>query len=230
MTTATAVTTLYRSYLTVELNAATRAAISDPHRMHQLVSAGYAAHMTDGQPDQRAKLDLLYAVNTTGTTVRLVTQATVAGDWSTTTEITSNNPIIDTDPYSLGDTVAFHITAQPIWKPMSQVQRLGGQGKRRPVPAAQRLDWAQRKLTAAGLNISTITITDTRNERSRALTHRTRSQATNTKGHNQTLVTYQGLATVTDPAALRTAQQTGIGPGRAHGAGLLLLRPTPTTS
>ncbi|MEC3996152.1 type I-E CRISPR-associated protein Cas6/Cse3/CasE [Actinacidiphila sp. DG2A-62] len=40
-------------------------------------------------------------------------------------------------------------------------------------------------------------------------------------GLRLTLTRYDGIATITDPAALRTAILTGIGRGRAFGAGLL---------
>lgn len=40
-----------------------------------------------------------------------------------------------------------------------------------------------------------------------------------------TLADYQGLAEVTDPAALTAAVTAGVGKGKAYGCGLLLLRP-----
>ncbi len=76
--------------------------------------------------------------------------------------------------------------------------------------------WWQRQAEACGLNLHTLESTPldqaagTRRDTNRVVHARTR---------------FDGLATITDPAALSSRLRTGIGRGKAYGCGLLTLAP-----
>lgn len=76
--------------------------------------------------------------------------------------------------------------------------------------------WFNRRTPAIGLQPETLSTYQ--------LTTVTGSQDHN-PGLRLALTRYDGIATITDPDALRTAMLTGIGRGRAFGAGLLTIAP-----
>lgn len=77
--------------------------------------------------------------------------------------------------------------------------------------------WFTSRTTALGLTPQTLTAVQL-------------APVTGTRDHNPglrlTLTRYDGIATITDPEALRTTLLNGIGHGRAFGAGMLTVAPT----
>ncbi|MFE0104541.1 type I-E CRISPR-associated protein Cas6/Cse3/CasE [Streptomyces sp. NPDC059009] len=111
-----------------------------------------------------------------------------------------------------GRLVRYRIDANPI----KTVPVPGQRGKRVPVAGDEALAWWQRQAAKAGLASQLVLdlpqpdVLATRGEAKRI-----RLRA----------IRFEGVATVTDPDALRTAITSGIGQGRAYGLGLLSLAP-----
>ncbi|MDX6740250.1 type I-E CRISPR-associated protein Cas6/Cse3/CasE [Actinocorallia sp. A-T 12471] len=85
-----------------------------------------------------------------------------------------------------------------------------------PLHGAEAEEWWQRQAESSGLSLHTLEstpldqATGTRRDKNRVVHARTR---------------FDGLATVTDPAALSSRLRVGIGRGKAYGCGLLTLAP-----
>ncbi|MFG2378944.1 type I-E CRISPR-associated protein Cas6/Cse3/CasE [Streptomyces sp. NPDC048504] len=112
-----------------------------------------------------------------------------------------------------GRVVRFRIDANPI---KSVVVPGGGRGRRVPVSGEEALAWWERQAARAGLAnelVLDLPQPDVLGSRSEAKRIRLRA------------IRFEGVATVSDPEALRTAITTGIGQGRAYGLGLLSIAP-----
>lgn len=111
-----------------------------------------------------------------------------------------------------GRTVRYRIDAHPLKTEFVRGQR----GRRVSLTGEAALTWWERKAADAGLTPHLVLDTPqppvlaTRGEKKRAHLAVTR---------------FDGIATVTDPGALRQAITTGIGQGRAFGVGLLSIAP-----
>lgn len=118
---------------------------------------------------------------------------------------------VSTHPYRIdykrGDRVGYSLIACPTR--MDPATR-----RRHTLPPEQREDWLARK-TAGALTIDALTIDH--------LGPRVASR----HGATHVWVQYSGAARVADPDRLRHLLLTGIGPGKAHGAGLLIVGPQP---
>lgn len=129
-----------------------------------------------------------------------------------------NTTGIDTTPYqpfldrlATGQTRPFTIEANPVTI---------HDGTRKPIKDPDgRIQWIQRKLTAAGCNDIQAMI---------ETVHVDRFRKNNTNHDQVTIQTirYRGLLTITDPARLANALTAGIGPAKAYGLGLLTLGTT----
>jgi len=113
---------------------------------------------------------------------------------------------IHTTPYNLdharGDTVGFSLIACPT-------RMTGATRKRHTLPAEEQVPWLERK-TADALTLTHV--------------HRDHLGPRRAKhGATHVWVQFSGTATVKDPDALRALAREGIGTGKAHGAGLLLV-------
>lgn len=111
-----------------------------------------------------------------------------------------------------GRRVRYRIDANPIKTAFMQ----GKRGKRTPVTGDEALAWWERQAHKAGmtsqlaLDLPQPPVRATRN---------------GTKPVLLKAIRFEGVATVTDPDALRTAITLGIGQGRAYGLGLLSIAP-----
>lgn len=112
-----------------------------------------------------------------------------------------------------GRVVRFRIDANPIKSvPVPGARR----GKRVPVSGEEALAWWERQAGRAGLAnqlVLDLPQPDVLGSRTEAKRIRLRAMR------------FEGVATITDPEALRTAITTGIGQGRAYGLGLLSIAP-----
>lgn len=99
-----------------------------------------------------------------------------------------------------------------IANPTKAVPVPGGRGKRTPLPITDSSAWLERQ-TRPALEWSVIAVEDMGNRNGRKtgmlVTHR--------------MVGFYGIATVTDPCALAALIRSGVGPGKAYGAGLMLV-------
>ncbi|AYN40143.1 type I-E CRISPR-associated protein Cas6/Cse3/CasE [Streptomyces dangxiongensis] len=112
-----------------------------------------------------------------------------------------------------GRVVRFRIDGNPI---KSVPVPGGGRGRRVPVSGEEALAWWERQAARAGLTnelVLDLPQPDVLGSRSEAKRIRLRA------------IRFEGVATVTDPEALRAAIITGIGQGRAYGLGLLSIAP-----
>lgn len=223
MTTPATVRTLYRSYLTLDTSSdEVRDALTDSHRLHQLISRAYAHDMTDGNQRARADIGLLYSLDTDRPdgTSRLVCQAVTRPDWSVLAGSLQGHPyeMVDQEHLATGQTVHVQIDADPtkaIPAPRNPLRPDAPRGRGRRVridDPEERLEWAHRKLAIAGLDVAAITDSGTVHRDSRV------------KGLRLTLTRFTAVATVRAPDTLRLAQVEGVGRSRAYGAGLLLIR------
>lgn len=110
-----------------------------------------------------------------------------------------------------GSRVRYRITANPSRRDPKRRNVI-------PLHGDAALSWWHRRATQAGLDIHHVEA-----ERRRFQAHTWQA------GHPyHALTQFDGTATITDPAALTRALLTGIGKGKAYGAGLLSLAPAPT--
>lgn len=94
--------------------------------------------------------------------------------------------------------------------------RLIGRSKRQPLPDDQTVDWVARKLTGPLVEVTVAAC-----ERTRALTgHNPRTGRTIT--HTRHMAT--GTAVVEDQGAFAELLRAGVGPGKAFGCGLLIVK------
>ena len=91
-------------------------------------------------------------------------------------------------------------------------------GTRTAIPAADLPDWWDRRAHAAGLQPDPLATIYSNHPTIRASRPSGR-QALHAAAR------IDGTATITDPDQLRAAVRNGIGPGKAHGLGLLSLAP-----
>ncbi|MEU6867755.1 type I-E CRISPR-associated protein Cas6/Cse3/CasE [Streptomyces sp. NPDC046876] len=111
-----------------------------------------------------------------------------------------------------GRVVRYRIDTHP-----SMSQSVPGQrGKRIPLRGEEALQWWERQAVKAGLENQLaldIPQSDVRARRGAA------------KPVRYSVIRFEGVARITDPAALRAAITSGIGRGRAYGLGLLSIAP-----
>jgi CRISPR system Cascade subunit CasE len=124
---------------------------------------------------------------------------------------------LDPQP-SAGQRLAFLLTANPI-KTIRDGQLDEKPEKRRDtcrvplITEADQTDWLRRKLDGAAA-IQTVTL----------LPHQPVFFQRGNRGGKLVMVTFEGILTVADPAHLRRLLENGIGPAKAFGCGLLLVR------
>ncbi|MFC1443134.1 type I-E CRISPR-associated protein Cas6/Cse3/CasE [Streptacidiphilus sp. N1-10] len=119
-----------------------------------------------------------------------------------------------------GLTLRYRIDANPIHAPRAPNTRQ--RGTRVPLLGEEAIAWWERKAAAAGLHAQLIL--DTPQQPLRA-NRGTTPDGKPARPACVSIIRFEGIATVTDPDALRTAITTGIGQGRAFGAGLLSIAP-----
>jgi CRISPR system Cascade subunit CasE len=117
-----------------------------------------------------------------------------------------------------GQRLAFILTANPV-KTILDVQREAKTGKQSDkcrVPLIKEEDqraWIERKLGAAA-EVETVTV----------LPHAPTYFRKGNRGGKLVTITYEGVLKVTNPAALVGLMENGIGPAKAFGCGLMLMR------
>ena len=119
---------------------------------------------------------------------------------------------------SPGQRLAFLLTANPV-KTIKDAQMSDKPGKRRDtcrvplITEPAQIDWLKRKLADAA-TINAVSV----------LPHQPVFFRRGNRGGKLVLATFEGLLTVVDPTRLRGLLENGIGPAKAFGCGLLLVR------
>lgn len=124
---------------------------------------------------------------------------------------------LDPQP-SRGQRLAFLLTANPI-KTIKDTQKSDKPGKRRDtcrvplITEASQIAWLERKLEGAATM-----------ESASILPHPPVFFRRGNRAGKLVMVTFEGRLTVTDPEQLRALLSSGVGPAKAFGCGLLLVR------
>ena len=114
-------------------------------------------------------------------------------------------------PVEQGTRVRWAIIANPVHAPIQPGEK---RGRRTPLPPERWAEWVTRKLAPA-LRLDSI--------RHEPLPTAGGWRHTNRVVHRRVL--FSGEGTVTDPVRLGELRRAGVGPGKAYGCGLLLVRP-----
>ncbi len=213
-----------------------RGALGDPHRMHQLVMSAFP----DAEAPARATLGVLHRVeaNDLGRCMVYV-QSRSNPDWSrlppSVFDASHASPIEvrdSTEDFATlrtGQVLMFRLLANVTRRIDTKTREDGirRHGKRVPLRDHDaRVGWLQRKAAAAGFGLMEGW---SGQPDLRVLEH---APFEGTRGEGEARrritfegVTFEGLLRVLDPAVFRSAVQSGIGPARAYGFGLLSFRP-----
>jgi CRISPR system Cascade subunit CasE len=212
-----------------------RSALGDPHRMHQLVMAAFP---TVGG-SARASLGILHRVETNDRGGCMVyVQSRESPNWAQLADTVFDRQ--QTDPAQVrdltpdlaairsGETMMFRLLANVTRRIDTKTREDGVRrhGKRVPLRDHDaRVAWLQRKAIAAGFELvegwsghPDVRVTE------HAPVHGHRADGGEHRRVTFEGVTFEGLLRINDPEAFRSAVQSGIGPARAYGFGLLSFR------
>ena len=199
-------------------------ALNNPYQVHQLVMRGF--------PDdfKREKAQVLHRLETRDGAVVLIVQSVIEPDWS------AIDPayLVPTGPYDLlpnpavkavnlplraGQILSFRLRANPsVKKRRPQGQEKSRHSNRVPlVREEKQLEWLQKRAAVGGFRLL------------RAVVTQSQRQKAWKKGEKDPITLYtvqfDGHLRVEQPDKLLQAVQTGIGPAKAFGCGLLSLAP-----
>lgn len=209
----------YLSLLQIDISQVRgRTWLANPYRVHQRLLMAFP----DGESGR-----VLYRVEEDHTPPRILVQAPALANWE---ETFSDHQVLLASPiqkevalaFRSGQRLRFLLRANPTVRRV----RWDGDGEDRKIAKGPRMGlmkevdqraWLARKGEAAGFRPLAFEV----NPRGNVVFRRGNGEASQT--HFQ--VDFQGVLQVLDPAALQAAWQTGIGPGKAFGFGLLSLAP-----
>jgi CRISPR system Cascade subunit CasE len=193
-----------------------RADLANSAGMHRRIMSLFPDHIANAP---RAQLSVLYRLETTGTTTRLLVQSKIAPNGSTLPAGYQIDRSIELrslhEQLEPGRAMRYRILANATKK----VANGTNQGKRFALSFDDTQQWWQRKATEAGFELiepptlhpETISGSDK-----------------NEQGNGNDRIKLRpwridGVATITNPNALRQAIHDGIGRGKAYGCGLLTI-------
>ncbi|MER6694784.1 type I-E CRISPR-associated protein Cas6/Cse3/CasE [Streptomyces minutiscleroticus] len=194
--------------------------LRDATQMHRTVMRMVPDHLGTSP---RLKAGLLYRLEETDTTSTLLVQAAQldaarlpAGYGHAQTK--SLAPMFTA--LRKGLAVRYRVVLNPAKRERLPLEQKGKHGRIIPLSGADADQWWQRRAEAAGLHLHVLTPTNL---------NPVRPRGKDASPMRHSLMRYDGTATVTDPTALTETLLTGIGRGKAYGAGLLSLAPAGTT-
>ena len=205
----------------------TRDLVASPQRMHAAVLAGFLPDVADRDRilwrldnPERHRLDLHVVSREEPSCEGLADQA----GWPSqpTWRSAPYTPLLDS--LEAGQRWVFRLRANPVRSVRAEGR---DRGQRVPVAGeARRMEWLLRQGSAHGF-----TVPGGAHERPNARVSEDRTEQFRRRTGTGTVtlktVTFEGLLQVTDPAALREALVSGIGPAKGYGCGLITLaRPT----
>ncbi|MFJ1756209.1 type I-E CRISPR-associated protein Cas6/Cse3/CasE [Kitasatospora sp. NPDC088134] len=220
----------------------TAKALIDVQELHRLVMGGFKGWVDDGSPDARAQLKALFGwtLDLRRARLALVVQSALPGDWSGLPRgVLAERPesLLVDRTFRAGDRVDFRAVVNPVASrrrgghlPGSGPTAGTGRGKRVALNRPELVkNWFVRRLQPAGeppvgpdgvVRIGA----DCDPER---LALRMLPRVSGRYPHQGLTLSraeLRGTLTVTDPEAFTAALGAGVGPGRAYGCGLVLVR------
>lgn len=188
-------------------------------------------------PDQlgaetRQAAGLLFRLERTSNTHILLIQSTAPLDlsalpvgYATATDERDLTPLLTW--CQAGKTVRYRITTQPFRSIATKERNPNGRfkrGRRTYLFGEEAINWWHRKSEHAGLDLDPHALRVTEEP---DITGWKPDPHTPDKQHKirESITRFEGVATITNPDALRTALVTGIGQRKAYGAGLLSIAP-----
>lgn len=207
-------------------------ALLDPHDMHRLVMRPFRHWVPDGTPNPRAQMGILHteAINLATSTLTLVTQSRVPGDWNT---LPASAHITPPHTLTLDLTIhtGQHYRFRTVINPARYTHRTTTPHKptrSRPANASptHALEWFTARLQPHGTprfdrfpRIGADTTPTT-------LTARTLPTLTSTeRGFRLNRAEIHGQLTITDPHTFANTLTQGLGRSRPYGCGLMLAQP-----
>lgn len=118
-----------------------------------------------------------------------------------------------------GMAVNYRIVVNPVKRERLPLEQKNQRGRVIPLSGSEADQWWIQRATSAGLQPHVLTPTNLAPAQPRGV---------DAPRMRHSLIRYDGTATVTDPDALTQAVLTGLGRGKAYGAGLLSLAPART--
>jgi CRISPR system Cascade subunit CasE len=200
-------------------NRAVQRDLRDATQMHRTVMR-LAPDDLGNSPRRTA--GLLYRVDETDTSSTLLVQAAhidahrLPADYGQT-EIKDLAPMFAA--LRKGLAVTYRIVVNPVKRERLPLEQKNQRGRVIPLSGTEADQWWIRRAASAGLQPHVLTPTNLAPAQPRGA---------DAPQMRHSLIRYDGTATVTDPDALTEAVLTGIGRGKAYGAGLLSLAPART--
>lgn len=227
---------------------AVRRDLADCHTLHRTVMSGFP-NLVAGS-DARSEFGVLHRVDTSPRTgaITLLVQSAIAPNW----DRLPGDYLVDTagappnpdckpvaavfDALRAGMTLTFRLRANPTKRVSrhSTTERSNMHGKRVDLRTeAEQLAWLARKGEQCGFALVTVRASSGRDGERPAAIPDVRTLAggkvlgRQPAGKTMTFgsVLFEGRLRITDAAAFRRALETGIGPGKAYGFGLLSIAP-----
>jgi len=222
---------MYLSRLTLNpRNRRVQRELANPYELHRTLMSAFPEKLPAGER-------VLFRVDVddrTGVPTVLL-QSHTAPDWAWLGDPRANGYLLrapESKPFELsftpGQTLAFHLRANPTVKHSAPGQR---QGRRDPLYREEdQLKWLERKAAAGGFRLVRVAVLKEGNSYGQQPVKKTAEETEQEKGPKRRRLTlyavrFEGLLQVTDPAKLWETVQQGIGPGKGLGFGLLSLAP-----
>ncbi|MEY9937655.1 type I-E CRISPR-associated protein Cas6/Cse3/CasE [Streptacidiphilus sp. MAP5-3] len=226
-TTATATAHLARLCINPRSREAMRD-LRDAQAMHQRLMDFYPDVLRHGE-QARSALGVLHRVERSQTDTTILVQSVLAPDTSRLPDDYLTRPADTRDLTPVldwvadGRTLRYRIDVAPTRSVLNEERYPEGhprsgqrrRGRRVPISGEPAIAWWERQAQRAGLDVQLVIDTP----QTPAIGYR------DTGRLQHSLTRFEGIATVTDTTALRTALLGGIGQGRAYGAGLLSIAP-----
>jgi CRISPR system Cascade subunit CasE len=185
----------------------------NPYEMHRTLMRGFADKRHEGNVLHRLDINPYSGV------MALLVQSTVEPDWQPLTQVGHGEYLLTPPQWKAveldlpnGRILQFRLTANPT-------KRLSSGKGNKPGPRralyqeADQCDWLRQKGEAHGFRLLDVQVSHAQKQTSRA------------KSITLHTVQFNGRLQITDAATFTTALQTGIGPAKAFGCGLLSLAP-----
>jgi CRISPR system Cascade subunit CasE len=214
---------LFLSKIEIDYEAAHKIGLRDSHDWHRWVWQAFP-----NRPD--ADRDFLTRLDDLGNGFRLLVQSREEPHRPPTCPAPAWESKSIPEAFFTHSTYRFSLLANPTKKVRSNAKGELLKNSRR-VPLSTRedlLDWLQRKATQHGFALETSWLRTIPRPRQIFVKKSHQDDRRHTGLHTSTEFT--GLLTITDPALFRQAIETGIGPAKAFGFGMLCLSPTGSTS
>ena len=203
---------MYLSRIDMSLSSpAVRAALRDTQRMHRLAAGFFGVSRADAQ--------LLYRCRTQGTAVSLylysalpVDRARIPGGMTLGGEREMSDWL---SAMRSGQSLQFDLLTMPFRKVPDGA---GGNSRRRVLRTREeRMSWLERKAAQHGFRL--LRVEEMQEEKLSAAHQKERGGSLYLDVYR-----YTGVLEIVDEEAFRSAVRSGVGPGRAYGLGMLLLK------